>query len=103
VLVAAGQQGMRKEIEEEEDGENGNDGAEGDEKEDEEVFDVEEINRTSYIYMGTPVFWLPLNQDWREKIRYKGKTNLVREKRKENSRLVEKEPNIDYKFHTAFQ
>jgi hypothetical protein len=29
--------------------------------------------------MGTPIFWLPLNLDWREKISYKGKTNLVRE------------------------
>jgi hypothetical protein len=27
----------------------------------------------------------------------------VREKRKENPRLVEKEPSIDYRFHTAFQ
>jgi hypothetical protein len=28
---------------------------------------------------------------------------LVREKRKEKPRLVEKEPDIDYRFHTAFQ
>jgi hypothetical protein len=27
----------------------------------------------------------------------------VREKRKENLRLVEKEPSTDYRFHTAFQ
>jgi hypothetical protein len=27
----------------------------------------------------------------------------VREKRKEKPRLVEKEPDIDYRFHTAFQ
>jgi hypothetical protein len=53
--------------------------------------------------MGTPTFRLPLNLDWREKINYKGKTDLVREKRKENLRLVEEEPNIDYRFHTAFQ
>jgi hypothetical protein len=66
-------------------------------------FDVEEINLTSYIHMGTPVFWLPLNPDWREKISYKDKTDLVREKRKENPRLIEKEPDIDYKFHTTFQ
>jgi hypothetical protein len=26
----------------------------------------------------------------------------VREKRKKNARLVEKEPGIDYKFHTIF-
>jgi hypothetical protein len=93
-----------EEIEEEEDGGNENDGAEGDgDEEDKEVFNVEEINPTSYIHMGTPVFWLPLNPDWREKISYKGKTNLVREKRKENPRLVEKEPSIDYRFHTTFQ
>jgi hypothetical protein len=93
-----------EEIEEEEDGGNDNDGAEGDdeEEEDEEVFDVEEINPTSYIHMGTPVFRLPLNPDWREKISYKGKTYLVREKRKENLRHVEKEPGIDYRFHTTF-
>jgi hypothetical protein len=53
--------------------------------------------------MGTPVFRLPLNLHWREKIRYKGKTNLVRKKRKENSRLVEKELDVDYRFHMAFQ
>jgi hypothetical protein len=93
-----------EEIEEEEDGENGNDGTEGDDdEEDEEVFDVEEINPTFYIHMGTLVFRLPLNPDWREKISYKGKTDLVREKRKENPRLVEKEPDIDYRFHTVFQ
>jgi hypothetical protein len=80
-----------EEIEEEEDGGNENDGAEGDDdEEDEEVFDVEEINSTSYIHMGTPVFWLSLNPDWREKISYKDKIDLVREKRKENPRLVEK-------------
>jgi hypothetical protein len=27
----------------------------------------------------------------------------VREKRKENPRLVEKEPDINYRFHTTFQ
>jgi hypothetical protein len=44
-----------EEIEEKEDGGNGNDGAEGD--------DDEEINPSSYIHMGTPVFRLPLNLD----------------------------------------
>jgi hypothetical protein len=92
-----------EENEEEEDGGNGNDGAEGDDEEDEEVFDVEEINPSSYIHMGTLVFQLPLNPDWREKISYKGKTYLVREKRKENPMLIEKEPSIDYSFHTVFQ
>jgi hypothetical protein len=75
-----------EEIEEEEDGRNGNDGAEGDEEEeDEEVFYVEEINPTSYIHIGTSVFWLPLKLDWREKISYKGKTNLVRKKEERKS------------------
>jgi hypothetical protein len=94
-----------EEIEEEEDGGNENDGAEGDddEEDEEEVFYVEEINPTSYIHMETPIFWLPLNPDWREKISYKGKTDLVREKGKENPRLVEKEPGIDYRFHATFQ
>jgi hypothetical protein len=49
-----------EEIEEEEDGRNENDGAEGDDdEEDEEVFDVVEINPTSYIHMETPVFGYP--------------------------------------------
>jgi hypothetical protein len=53
-----------EEIEEEQDGGNEDDGDEGDdEEEDEEVFDVEGINPTSYIHMGTPVLWLPLNPD----------------------------------------
>jgi hypothetical protein len=53
VLVAVGQ--LR--VEEEEDGGNGNDEAEGDDdEEDEEVVDVEEINPSSYIHMGTLVF-----------------------------------------------
>jgi hypothetical protein len=53
-------------------------------EEEEEVFDVEEITATSYMHMGTPIFRQPLNPDWRAKINYKGKTDLVREKRKEN-------------------
>jgi hypothetical protein len=90
-----------EEIEEEDDG---NDGAEGDnDGEDEEIFDVEEINSTSYIHMRTPIFRLPQNPDWKDKISYKDKTDLVRKKRKENPRLVEKEPGMDYRFHTAFQ
>jgi hypothetical protein len=32
-----------------------------------------------------------------------GQIDLVREKRKENPRLIEKEVGIDYRFHTAFQ
>jgi hypothetical protein len=60
----SGAAGDEEEIEEEEDGGNENDGAEGDDdEEDEEVFDVEGINPTSYIHMGTPIFWLPLNPE----------------------------------------
>jgi hypothetical protein len=107
VLASASGSGAARdeeEIEEEEDGGNENDGPEGDnDEEDEEVFDVEEMNPTSYIHMGTLVFWVPLNPDWREKISYKGKTDLARKKRKENPVLVEKEPGIDYRFHTTFQ
>jgi hypothetical protein len=92
-----------EEIEEEEDGGNRNDGAEGDDEEkDEEVFDVEVINPTSYIHMETLVFWLPLNLDWREKISYNGKTDLVREKRKENPRLVEKNLALTIDFTRHF-
>jgi hypothetical protein len=96
---ASGSEAARDEDIEEEIGEEGD----ADDEEEEETFEVEEINPTSYIHLGTPIFWLPLNSDWREKISYKGKTYLVREKRKENLRLVEKEPDIDYKFHTTFQ
>jgi hypothetical protein len=71
------------EIEEEEDGNDGDNG-----EEEEETFDVEEINPISYTHMETLIFQLPVNLDWREKISYKGKTDLVREKRKENLRLV---------------
>jgi hypothetical protein len=95
---ASGSEAVRDdEIEEEEDDNDGDNG------EEEETFDVEEINPTSYIHMGTPIFWLPMNPDWREKISYKGKIDLVREKRKKNLRLVEKESGIDYRFHTIFQ
>jgi hypothetical protein len=64
---------------------------------------VEEITPTSYMHIGTPIFRQPLNPDWRGKFSYKDKIDLVREKRKENLRLVEKEVGSDYRFHTAFQ
>jgi hypothetical protein len=60
-----------------------------DDEEEEETFKVEEINPTSYIHMGTPIFWLPLNPDRREKISYKGKTYLVREKRRKLKACLE--------------
>jgi hypothetical protein len=93
---ASGSGTARDEIEEEVDG------GDCDDEEEEEIFDVQEINPPNYVHMGTPIFWLPQNPNWREKISYKGKTDLVREKRKENSKLIEKEPGIDYRFHTMF-
>jgi hypothetical protein len=94
-----------EEIEEEVEGDDG-DGGEEVEKEEEgegETFDVEEITPTSYVDMGNPVFRQPLNPDWRKKVSYKGKTDLVREKMKENLRLIEKEAGLDYRFHMVFQ
>jgi hypothetical protein len=73
------------------------------EEEEEETFDVEEITPTSYVHMGNLVFRQPLNTDFKAKVSYKGKTDLVREKRKENLRLVETKAGYDYRFHTAFQ
>jgi hypothetical protein len=67
------------------------------------IFDVEEITPTSYMHMGTLIFRQPQNPDWREKISYKGKTEFVREKKKENPRLVEKEVAIHYRLHKAFK
>jgi hypothetical protein len=56
------------------------------------IFDVEEITPTSYMHMGTLIFCQPQNPDWREKISYKGKTEFVREKKKENPRLFTTDP-----------
>jgi hypothetical protein len=63
---------------------------------------VEEITPTSYVHMGTPIFRQPLNSNWREQFSYKGKIELVREKRKKNPRHVEKEVGLGYRFHMAF-
>jgi hypothetical protein len=94
---AARNEEIEEEVEVEEEG--GGDDDEGEE----ETYVVDEINPSSYTHMGTLTFRLPLNPDWREKINYKGKTDLVREKRKKNPWLVEKELGIDYRFHTTFQ
>jgi hypothetical protein len=51
----------------------------------EEIFYIEEINPTSYIHMRTPTFRIPQNPDWRDKISYEGKMDLVREKRRKPS------------------
>jgi hypothetical protein len=70
---AARDEEIKEEVEEE--------GGGGDDDGEEETYVVDEINPSSYTHMGTPTFWIPLNSDWREKINYKGKTYLVREKR----------------------
>jgi hypothetical protein len=49
--------------------------------EEEEIFEIEEINPSSYVHMVTPTLRQPQNLDWREKISYKDKTKLVRERR----------------------
>jgi hypothetical protein len=86
-----------EEIEEEAEEDDGGDG-----EVEEEIFDMEEINPPNYVHMGTPIFRRPLNPDWRAKVIYKGKTELVREKRKENPRLQAREA-TDYRFHTFQQ
>jgi hypothetical protein len=43
----------------------------------------------------------PLNPDWRAKVSYKEKIELVREKRKENLRLLAREA-TNYRVHTFF-
>jgi hypothetical protein len=63
-----------KNLEEEEEGED-------------EIFDVGEINPHNYVHMGTPTFTQPQNPGWRTKVNYKGKTEAVREKRRENPKL----------------
>jgi hypothetical protein len=67
-----------------------------------ETFEVEENNPPNCVHMGTPIFKQPLNPDWRSNANYKGKAELVREKRKENPRLQAREV-TDYRFHTFFQ
>jgi hypothetical protein len=75
-------------------------GDEGDEEE--EIFDVEEVNPTNFVHVGTPILRQPLNPDWRAKVSYKGKTELMSEKRKEDPILHARDA-TDYIFHTFFQ
>jgi hypothetical protein len=60
-----------EEIEEEDDG--------ADDDEEEEIFDVEEINPPNYVDMEPLMFKAPLNPTWRARVRYKGKTEFMRE------------------------
>jgi hypothetical protein len=67
----------------------------------EDIFDVEEIIPQAYVHMGIPSFQQPQNHGWRQKVSYKGKAEAMREKRKENPRLKQREA-TDYRFHTFF-
>jgi hypothetical protein len=91
--VVGGSRGVSRaaEIEEEEEEEEG----------EEEVFDVDEIMPLSHVDMGALSFRIPQNPAWMEKVGYKGKTDAVREKRKQNQRLLPRDA-YDYKFHTRF-
>jgi hypothetical protein len=83
-----------EEIEEEDDGDEG--------EEDKKIFDVEEINPSSYVDIGHLDFRAPTNLTWRVRVRYKGKTESVRENRRI---LAHTQPRdvYDYRFHSLFQ
>ena len=98
---ASGSLAARDEIEEESEGDADNGGDETTHIYEEEIFDVEEIIPQAYVHMGTPSFQQPQNPGWRQKISYKGKREVVREKRKENPILHARET-TDYRFHTFF-
>jgi hypothetical protein len=75
---------------------------EEEEEGEDESFDVEEINPPNYVHMGTASFTQPQNPVWRQKVSYNGKTEVAREKRKENPRLHAREA-TDNIFNTFFQ
>jgi hypothetical protein len=75
----------------------------GDEGEEEkEIFDVEEINPSSYVDIGHLGFRAPTNPTWRARFSYKGKIESVRENRRT---LAHTQPQdaYDYRFHSLFQ
>jgi hypothetical protein len=75
---------------------------EEEEEGEDESFDLEKINPPNSIHMGTPTFTQTQNPCWRANVNYKGRTEVVREKRTENPRLKQREA-TDYRFHTFFQ
>jgi hypothetical protein len=75
---------------------------EEEEEGEDESFDVEEINPPNYIHMGTPTFTQSQNPSSRAKINYKGTTEVVGWKRKENLRLKQREA-TEYRFHNLFR
>jgi hypothetical protein len=52
--------------------------------------------------MGALSLRIPQNPAWWEKVSYKGKTEAVREMRKQNQRLLPRDA-YDNRFHTRFQ
>jgi hypothetical protein len=82
-----------EEIEEEDDGDDGED--------EEEIFDVEEINHSSYIDIGHLGFRAPTNPTWRARVSYKGKTESVRENRRILAHTQPRDA-YDYIFHSLF-
>jgi hypothetical protein len=98
-----GASGSRAERDEDIEEDDGNDVADGDNGEEEgEVFDVEEINPSNYVDMGSLVFRVPSNPTWRVKVSYKGKTESVRENKRI---LIRTQPRdaYNYRFHSLFQ
>jgi hypothetical protein len=95
---ASGIRSTRDQLESEDESKHGDEAAHIDE---EEIFDVEEIIPQAYVHMGTPSFQQRQNSRWRQKISYKGNTEVVREKRRENPKLHAREA-TDYRFHTSF-
>jgi hypothetical protein len=63
---------------------------------------VEEINPPNYVDMRPLMFRAPSNPTWRARVRYKGKTESVRENRRILSRTQPRDV-YDYKFHSLFQ
>jgi hypothetical protein len=94
-LASASSSGVARDEEIEEAEEDDGDG-------EEEVFDIEEILPPSYADMGPLMFRVTSNPTWRVKVRYKGKTESVREKRKIHAHTLARDA-YDYIFHSLFQ
>jgi hypothetical protein len=95
-LASASDSGVTRdeEIEEEDDGDEG--------EEDEKIFDVEEINPSSYVDIGPLDFRSHTNPTCRVRVSYKGKTRSVRENRRILAHTQPRDA-YDYIFHSHFQ
>jgi hypothetical protein len=100
VLASASGSRAGRDDEIEKEAEEGADADDGEEEE--EVFDMEEINPSSYVDIGPLVFRAPTNPTWRVKVSYKGKTEYVRENRRILARTQPRDA-YDYRFHSLFQ